>query len=48
MLGARVDSMSDRLCHCRARSSAGVRDDQIPDRIVRVVGLLTVCGALED
>jgi hypothetical protein len=35
MLGARVDSMSDRLCHCRARSSAGVRDEsedeQIPD-----------------
>jgi hypothetical protein len=37
MLGARVDSMSDCLCHCCARSSAGVRDEsedeQIPDRM---------------
>jgi hypothetical protein len=35
MLGARVDSMSDCLCHCRARSLAGVRDKsedkEIPD-----------------
>jgi hypothetical protein len=37
MLGARVDSMSDRLCHCRARSSAAMRDESddevIPDRM---------------
>ncbi|KAF9782635.1 hypothetical protein BJ322DRAFT_1110510 [Thelephora terrestris] len=37
LLGARVESMSERLCHCRTRSVAAVRDESgdesIPDRM---------------
>jgi hypothetical protein len=36
-LGARVNSMSDRLCHCRTRSQAAIcdesEDDAIPNRM---------------
>ncbi|KAF9777250.1 hypothetical protein BJ322DRAFT_1115159, partial [Thelephora terrestris] len=37
LLGARVESMSERLCHCRTRSVAAIRDESgdesIPDRM---------------
>jgi hypothetical protein len=42
LLGAQVESMSERLCHCRTRSVAAVRDESedesIPDRMASPIG----------
>src|ERR1700684_1398793 len=46
LLGARVESMSEWLCHCRTRSVAAVRDESgdesIPDRMASPIGGVSV------